>query len=270
MIYECACLCSHDLKRINDATARQKWRAFAYAMQVHENRYTMRAGCSEKKSISYQTKRNKKTFDDIFDADSRMYRDVLFFKNFVKNKKPVIIGEGKTDITYLQCVLESQAAKHRSIIINKELKISFFKPTKTISELFKVPGGTGDIGNLISNYSSYCDEFKRFSLSQPVIILIDNDSGAPAVRSLVNQITKKNFTSSDSFIHVIKNLYIMQTPLINGKDSAIEDFFDAATLNEKLDNKTLSYKGAFDISKHYGKNNFAEYVVKPKRKTIDF
>ncbi len=89
----------------------------------------------------------------------------FFFKNSVKNKKPVIICEGKTDITYLQCVLESQAAKHRSIIINKELKISFFKPIKTISELFKVTGGTGDIGNLISNYSSYCDEFKRFSLS---------------------------------------------------------------------------------------------------------
>ncbi|WP_152495267.1 retron Ec67 family RNA-directed DNA polymerase/endonuclease, partial [Dickeya sp. NCPPB 3274] len=95
-------------------------------------------------------KPNKKTFDDIFDADSRMYRDVLFFKNFVKNKKPVIVCEGKTDITYLQCALESQAAKHRSLIIKKELQISFFRPTKTISELFKVTGGTGDIGNLIS------------------------------------------------------------------------------------------------------------------------
>ena len=35
---------SHDRLRIVFAEARQNWRAFAYVMQVHENRYTKRAG----------------------------------------------------------------------------------------------------------------------------------------------------------------------------------------------------------------------------------
>lgn len=215
-------------------------------------------------------KPTKAIIDGIFDADSRMYRDVLFFKNFVSSKNPLIVCEGKTDIVYLKCALHSQAAKHRSLILRKKIKIDFFRPSKTISELFRITGGTGDIGNLISNYSSYCDEFKRFSLSQPVIIIIDNDSGAPSVRSLVSQITKNNFVNTDSYTHIIKNLYILQTPLIKGKDSAIEDFFDARTLSEKLGAKSFSYKGSFDPSKHYGKNHFAEYVVKVKKDTIDF
>ncbi|EMC9752929.1 hypothetical protein WDR88_001699 [Enterobacter cloacae] len=35
---------AHDRLRIVFAEARQKWRAFAYVMQVHENHYTKRAG----------------------------------------------------------------------------------------------------------------------------------------------------------------------------------------------------------------------------------
>ncbi|ELY3635709.1 hypothetical protein SMX44_001515 [Cronobacter sakazakii] len=34
----------HDRLRIVFVEARQKWRAFAYVMQVHENHYTKRAG----------------------------------------------------------------------------------------------------------------------------------------------------------------------------------------------------------------------------------
>jgi hypothetical protein len=34
----------HDLLWIVFAKARQNWRAFAYVMQVHENRYIKRAG----------------------------------------------------------------------------------------------------------------------------------------------------------------------------------------------------------------------------------
>ncbi|NHV90060.1 hypothetical protein G9X53_12055 [Cronobacter dublinensis] len=35
---------THDRLRIDFAEARQEWRAFAYVMQVHENRNTKRAG----------------------------------------------------------------------------------------------------------------------------------------------------------------------------------------------------------------------------------
>ncbi|UQY43295.1 hypothetical protein [Mixta hanseatica] len=55
---------THDRLRIVFAEARQNWRAFAYVMQVHENRYIKRAGvagvraradgCSDKKSSRMQ------------------------------------------------------------------------------------------------------------------------------------------------------------------------------------------------------------------------
>ncbi|HBH6934993.1 TPA: retron Ec67 family RNA-directed DNA polymerase/endonuclease [Enterobacter cloacae] len=221
--------------------------------------------------VNLGKKPQKKEIDSILDADERMYRDVLVFKNFIINEKPLIICEGKTDITYLRSALLSLSSKHRSLVEKKEIKIDFLRITPTIQELFKISGGTGDIGNLISNYSSYCDHFKRFAPTSPVIILIDNDSGAGPLRSLIKEITKTPFTKETEYAHIINNLYIIQTPLIDGKDSAIEDLFESKTLNTKLEGKTFVYnKANFDTKKHYGKNHFAEYVIRQNRKHINF
>lgn len=222
-------------------------------------------------TISLSKKPQKKEIDSILDADARMYRDVIFFKNFIVNTKPLIICEGKTDITYLRSALLSLSNKHRSLIEKKDIKIDFLRITETIKELFKISGGTGDIGNLISNYSSYCDHFKRFTPASPVIILIDNDSGATPLRSLIKEITKTPFTKETEFAHIINNLYIIQTPSLDEKDSAIEDLFESKTLKTKLDGKTFVYnKADFDTKKHYGKNHFAEYVIRQNRKDINF
>ncbi|EPI4743461.1 retron Ec67 family RNA-directed DNA polymerase/endonuclease [Klebsiella oxytoca] len=221
-------------------------------------------------SITHK-KPTKKEIDSTLDANARMYRDVLFFKYFIANKKPIIICEGKTDIIYIRSALLSLARKHRSLIDKKEAKIDFLRVSKTIKELFKISGGTGDIGNLISNYSSYCEHFKRFSPMAPVIILIDNDSGAAPLRSLIKEITKTPFKKEDDYKYIINNLYIIQTPSIDGKDSAIEDLFDKKILQTKLDGKSFIHKqSTFDIKKHYGKNHFAEYVVRQHQKEIDF
>lgn len=218
----------------------------------------------------FPKKPTKKQIDLILDADSRMYRDAIFFKNFIVNEKPLIICEGKTDIVYLKSALSSLSGKHRSLITRGVSKISFLRPTKTISELFRISGGSGDIGNLVSNYSSYYEVFKRFSYRNPVIILIDNDDGASDLRSIILKAKGARFEKTDKFTHIVHNLYIIQTPLIGGKDSAIEDLFDDKTLSEKLNGKSFNYKGGFDNTKHYSKNNFAEKVVIPKRKEIDF
>ena len=63
---------------------------------------------------------------------------------------------------------------------------------------------------------------------------------------------------------------MMATPLIGGKESAIEDFFSPATLNIPLSGKTFQKDPPFDSSKHYGKAIFAEEVVKKNAQTIDF
>lgn len=213
----------------------------------------------------------KKEIDSSLDANARLYRDLIFFKNFIMNDEPLIVCEGKTDIIYLRTAMLSLSAKHRSLVTKGKVNVAFLNHTRTIGELFKIRGGTGDLGNLISNYSSYCNRFTRFKPKNPVIIIMDNDSGAPKIRSLVNTITRNAYHKNDGFRHLNNNLYVMQTPpLAGGADSAIEDFFDRKTLDIELSNKKFSYKGEFVKSKHYGKKHFAEYVVKPRRKEIDF
>ena len=213
----------------------------------------------------------KKEIDSSLDANARLYRDLIFFKKFILSDEPLIICEGKTDVIYLRTAMLSLSAKHRSLVTKGRVNVAFLNHTQTIKDLFKIRGGTGDLGNLISNYSSYCGKFARFKPKSPVIIIMDNDSGAPKIRSLVKAITGKVYDKNDGFRHLTNNLYLIQTPpLAGGADSAIEDFFDKKTLDVRLSNKKFSYKGEFIKSKHYGKNHFAEYVVKPRRKDIDF
>ncbi|CQH26627.1 Retron-type reverse transcriptase [Yersinia enterocolitica] len=215
---------------------------------------------------------SKEQIDTTLDADARMYRDFLFFKNFVINNSPLIICEGKTDVIYLRAAI-SVLSKEFPNLSNSDNghQLSFFNNTNTTSQLFKINGGTGDLRNLISNYKKYFTKFERFTPESPVIILIDNDSGSATIRSILKEVTKKEFTKKDNFIHIEKNLYVMQTPLQkNQTESEMEDFFTKETLSLKLKNKSFCYKGEFNKNSHYGKNHFAEYVIKPQKKTINF
>jgi hypothetical protein len=64
---------------------------------------------------------------------------------------------------------------------------------------------------------------------------------------------------------------VVPTPLLPGKaKTAIEDFFDAATLGEVVDGRTFSRENEHDSVKHYGKATFAKDVVAKKAATIDF
>ena len=66
-------------------------------------------------------------------------------------------------------------------------------------------------------------------------------------------------------------MYVVPTPLGAGDAAtAIEDFFDAKTLNEKLGTKTFSRAAKFDDTKHFGKAAFAREVVERKADFIDF
>ena len=66
------------------------------------------------------------------------------------------------------------------------------------------------------------------------------------------------------------NLYIILTPQINNGDSAIEDFFDQATLNTPIDGRKFDPKNEADTKTTYGKYTFATKVVKAKKAKISF
>ncbi len=70
--------------------------------------------------------------------------------------------------------------------------------------------------------------------------------------------------------YFFENLYIVKVPSAAG-DKDIEDLFQPAVLLTKLNNKTFYKKNTgLDQDIHYGKAYFAEYVVTPNKREIDF
>jgi len=75
----------------------------------------------------------------------------------------------------------------------------------------------------------------------------------------------------EQFVHVVRNLYTVPTPPVNGAtESKMEDFFDATTKAIKIGGKTFSAENKYDREKYYGKNEFAQQVVRARAETINF
>jgi RNA-directed DNA polymerase len=142
-----------------------------------------------------------------------------------------------------------------------DLKIHFFNYTNLAHEILQLGGGTGDMLFLIRDYDETLKRFKFAPLLHPVILLIDNDSGAKKLFSIINQKFKLNptLTSNASFYHLCHNLYLIKTPEV-GKEgtSAIENLFEASLLATVFGgfNKTND-ESATD---EFGKSAFAGFV----------
>ena len=204
------------------------------------------------------------------------YRLFLMFGNFYSAQQPTIICEGKTDNVYLREAIRRLAASYPTLASvtagsNVDLKVKLFKyPDTSTGRILGLHGGSGDLKNFIQKYSDDMKKFKAPGLHHPTIVLVDNDTGGHAVGGVVSTIIKKPVTWQEPFVHVTRNLYLTATPLIGGKESAIEDFFSVATLNTQLSGKSFQKDPPFDATKHYGKAIFAEEVVKKNAPTIDF
>jgi hypothetical protein len=67
------------------------------------------------------------------------------------------------------------------------------------------------------------------------------------------------------------NLYVVLTPLCAvGKETAIEDLFDAATRQIKVSGKSFNPKDDRNNDKEYGKEIFAKKVIHAQKSKIDF
>lgn len=206
-----------------------------------------------------------------------MYRRFLMFKEFYAAAQPTIICEGTTDNVYLVHAIRSLAGAFpllASIDASGAVKLSvrLYKYTgSSTGRILGLNGGAGDLKNFIQSYKSETARFTAPGKHQPVILLIDNDSGASAIYNCIKDVTKYKPTGHEPFIHITGNLYVCATPLTAGQsESMIEDFFDAATKAEQVSGKKFDPKSAADTDKCYGKVVFAHKVVRAKADTIDF
>lgn len=206
-----------------------------------------------------------------------LFRRFLYFDFFYDISAPVIVCEGVTDNTYMKHAIKRLASAYPMLATATApitLKVRLFKYNERRTEkVTKITGGVGGLCHLLKHYyADLTERIKAPAPKHPVIILIDNDAGAKDIYGAISGITKKpRPVGNEPFIYIAGNLYVVPTPLTpTGGPTAIEDFFDEATLKEKLGIKTFSRAKKLDETKEYGKTAFAREVIDKKALTIDF
>ena len=230
----------------------------------------------ERKKIPRETNKSR----NALTGKDRLYYRFLLYKEFFAAARPVIVCEGETDNIYLIHAIRSLASAYPMLATTPkpgEIKITprLFKYVETrTGHILGLSGGTGDISNLIRNYSKEIKHFIKPVSQHPTILLIDNDDGATGQGGplqAVQNVTNKPVDRTAPFTHITGNLYLITTPLLNNAtQSKIEDFFDQATLKELIDGKSFCAEKIQNLTKQYGKKIFAHKVIRQKADTIDF
>jgi hypothetical protein len=207
-----------------------------------------------------------------------IYRRFLFYKEFYVAPRPVLICEGWTDYIYIENALRQLSSDYSSLVLSDEkgketFAIRRFKYSGSrTGKMLGMTGGTGDLQKFIQNYKH---EFERFSvpgMKEPIILLIDNDSGSKGILNYLKKNCKNKFDiDKDHFIHIYRNLYLILTPLKAGKpESKIEDFFEDSTLEIKIGGKSFDPSNDKMTDTTYSKAVFAREVVEKRKSSINF
>lgn len=208
----------------------------------------------------------------------KTHKDFLFYKNFYSTPIPTILCEGITDNIYLRYAILAHAQTYPQLAKIKpdgsiSANVNMFKYSKLTDYLLNLSGGTGDLAKFISTYLHTCGKFKSTITKSPVIIIVDNDSGSKNIYSSVKKSLNKNeeINGTEKFYYIGQNLYVVPTPFKeNGEQTTMEDLFKAELLVKTYKGKTLHLDNSKLNPQQYSKHTFAEFVVKPNWKSIDF
>lgn len=207
-------------------------------------------------------------------GNEKLLRRFLFYTLFANPDRPVVISEGKTDGVYLAAAARSLAASYPALANagSGELSLRLLRSTALIERLFGLSGGDDPLRNFIREYAEEYRFVKGPKGGKPVIAVFDNDGGAKGVLAMLAGMFKTAMPPGAQAVRVHHNLYVVLTsPNISGAPHhCIEHCFDAATLGTLISGKTLSLSNKPLGPNEYGKVWFAEKVVKPNAKSIDF
>jgi hypothetical protein len=229
---------------------------------------------AETQMQQYSTKEAQQVIKDRQHRRETIYRRFLFYKEFYALDRPVLLCEGWTDYVYIQTALKALKGHYPNLVsVDNSGKSSFaFRSLKyadsNTGKILQLNGGTGDFAQFIHAYKREFDLFLSSpGMAHPVILLLDNDSGCNGVLSAAKQPNNRN----DDFLHVARNLYIVLTPLLPGKNgTSIEDMFDQSTLSIKLNGKIFNRSNKADPDSSYGKAVFAKKIVEERASSINF
>jgi hypothetical protein len=223
-------------------------------------------------------KDDPKMIKALQDRRETIYRRFLFYKEFYALAKPLLVCEGWTDYIYIQTALKALRGDYPNLVaVDDQGRPRFtFRCLKfanrNTGKILQINGGTGEFPRFIHAYKR---EFEYFlgspGMEHPVIMLLDSDSGSNGVISAVKEMKKESISRKDDLIQVVRNLYIVFTPISEGStQSAIEDMFDQSTLSITLNGKSFDRSSDTDTSIGYGKGAFARRIVEERATSINF
>lgn len=224
-----------------------------------------------KREVAYKRIVDKSSFNDD-KGIRRLYRTFLFYKRFVALSEPLIICEGKTDNVYLREAMRAFSTKFPTLIdaSTKKFNVRFLQHTKAEIDVLKLGGGVSGMKLLARDYERRLLQIRHRPFGHPVILLADNDTKD------VIQIAKEfgitiTHGSTDPFYRLTRNLYLIKTPELPPLgQSCIEDLFEQTVKDTILDGKKFNNAKKIDPTTEYGKQIFAEKVVKTKTSSISF
>lgn len=228
---------------------------------------------------------NRRHEDFKLTALARLHGDFLFYKNFYASPVPTIVCEGKTDNIYLTCAIKSLYTKFPRLAKidasgKMKLRVRFMNYSELTHRVMGLNGGSSDLGHLIRKYAKQCGTYKAHPPLHPTIIVVDNDSGSQPIFQAIKDVTGDRYTipngkgrifdKSQTLYRVVQNLYVVLTPLLDGKDSMMENFFPQAVLQTIYNGKPFEVVSPGPKGSTYSKHQFSQHVVKPNQKAINF
>jgi RNA-directed DNA polymerase len=212
-------------------------------------------------------------------ARQKTFKRLLMYTEFFSTQLPVLVCEGETDNIYLKGAISRLSATHPKLALpsvksSLDFKVRFHNYSGISERILALSGGTSQLATFIVSYSKAVAKFFSPAATEPLILLIDNDSGAKAIFSAIKTAANLSTTPDGThpWYHVVRNLYVVVTPKgSSGGDTKIEDFFDSSVTATMLGGKTFNSKNkGLDPSKEYGKVVFAHKVIKPNIATLNF
>ncbi|WP_018294908.1 retron Ec67 family RNA-directed DNA polymerase/endonuclease [Mariprofundus ferrooxydans] len=226
---------------------------------------------------------DRKNYREKLNVREKVFSKFLYYRNFHANEKPTILCEGKTDNIYLKAAIHSLSKQYGLLAKSKtkttpfELLIKFFNYSKRTRYLLDLHGGGSYLKDFVQHYQENLKYYQKTIPKNPVILLLDNDSGPKELIDLLVHSKKfpdfpngKDDIKNGEFVHITSNLYLILTPLKGNKDTMIENFFDKKTLSIKVDGRSFDYSKEADSTTKYGKNTFATKVVLENKSSISF
>lgn len=207
-----------------------------------------------------------------------LYERFLFYKWFAAPTAPFLVCEGPTDNGYLRLAMRHSGslppalgAVTTSGFASAVRFLNYGNKTHRMTEL---RGGSENIAKLVRRYHKTMNRYRHRPMAHPVILIIDNDSGASSVLGAARKYitTPLSLTTTAPFYFLGENLYLVKTPespTPNGI-STIEDFFDVALKATILDGKTFNPSNKPDYATEYDKQTFLEKVVSPNAQTTNW